>query len=286
MAKSKLFGRNAALNYWPAVADFMLALFMIALTLGLLGSVLGAFQAVGGMGLGQTISLEDYNKLRKELDRLNDENATLNDKIASLVKATKKGESEREFPSQPDVVTISKEELTRLKQLSPILRIGEAGQMRFKSGSADISSFREYVTGEMFNDIKGHLDKAAGRINTILIVGHTDRSSIMKKQFGGNLDTALIPAFYANNSTGAAKLSPGSNADLGLMRAVAARNELAPLLVKAGYAQVQIRCLSAAGAIEPDGETTPLEPEKDISQEKVREESRRRIDILLLGLQR
>ena len=323
MKYTKLFGRHHSLNYWPAVADFMLALFMIALALGVMGSVLASLQAVGGLGRGQTVSVAEHQKLQDSFQKLKEEkdalaaengklrnenqqltdenrklvadNADLRTKIAALDAALPPIGA---GPKEEVTVKLTKSDYDNLTKLSPVVKIAENKHLLFKKGSADISNFRDLVSGSIFSDIEKYLKESGKRVNTILIVGHTDRSPVARKSPGPNLDSKLIPMLnyaWAPNvgNTGEANaaanapvdLRPGSNADLGLMRSVAVRNVLAPLLKQTDHGDIQIRCLSAACGVEPNGEITPvlLDPE---SQREALEASRRRIEILFLGLQR
>ncbi|MEL7409409.1 MAG: hypothetical protein AAFN00_21095, partial [Cyanobacteria bacterium J06558_2] len=102
-------------------------------------------------------------------------------------------------------------------------------------------------------------------IEFIQIIGHTDGQETNTNRFESNLDKTLETAAQGKQPT--ADLTPGSNADLGLMRALAVVQELQNL----GLKNAKFRAYSAAQLYLSSGEPAPVDRQPD--------ESRRRIEI-------
>lgn len=85
---------------------------------------------------------------------------------------------------------------------------------RFPSGSADLSPAFRFA---LKTNILPHVRKVAVSCgcNALTVIGHTDRVPLQPKR--STLDTELIDAFAGRPAT----LFPGSNVDLGMMRALA-----------------------------------------------------------------
>jgi hypothetical protein len=174
---------------------------------------------------------EEMTKLRKEMAEINRPEVEVIDRliiyVAKLVQAIEK-----------DIITIRELETTNtqlvaekarlLKKTEKVfVEIKGTDQFTFKSGDAAIND----KFGDALSSKDGQFEKLALRvldrkksnpgINDVLeIVGHTDGVPVKNKD-KGNLDDKL-PDFLAGNKKGKnAKLNPGSNNDLGLLRALA-----------------------------------------------------------------
>jgi outer membrane protein OmpA-like peptidoglycan-associated protein len=93
----------------------------------------------------------------------------------------------------------------------PIITISEAQVYSFPSGEATISApFRQLL----LHSVAPQLEELGTRYrcDIIEVIGHTDEQRVQERS---NLDIALLPHFHGRPSM----LRPGSNADLGLMRA-------------------------------------------------------------------
>ena len=109
----------------------------------------------------------------------------------------------------------------------PIIRIAEAGKdgkavYRFETGKAIVSP--EFTTAlheggfkEVAEEIIRRNAGARKAVDTIEIIGHTDGVAFARS---GNLD-AYLPDFLSGNRKTLTGLIPGSNNDLGLLRALA-----------------------------------------------------------------
>jgi outer membrane protein OmpA-like peptidoglycan-associated protein len=108
-------------------------------------------------------------------------------------------------------VSISK----KLESAAPIIIKEKSGNFKFPSGSAELTpDLQKYIQ----NSVKPGINKAIekGNIDFIQVIGHTDSQGIGS---AGNLDNKLILA--ATSKEKVSTLKAGSNADLGLMRALA-----------------------------------------------------------------
>lgn len=153
----------------------------------------------------------------------------------------------------------------------PVLIISEKNPVyRFDSGSAEISpAFRAAFIADVLPQIERLAQSY--QCDVIEIVGHTDGQPLQSSN--SNLDTYLLSAYEKGNISG---LAPGSNVDLGLMRAVSVIGMLKAL--KGGGRVRQIRYFlpySSGQCIPPDhrsikGDEDELDP------------ARRRIEIRLL----
>ena len=149
----------------------------------------------------------------------------------------------------------------RLLSASPIVIDESSGNYKFKSGSAELNpQLKSHITNNISPEINNILKER--EIDFIQIIGHTDGEGINNNS---NLDKTL--ELVAQGKQTVNKLSAGSNADLGLMRALAVVRELQ----KTGLKNVEFRAYSAAQLYLPSGELAPVNRRAD--------ETRRRIEI-------
>ncbi|BAU63461.1 hypothetical protein STA3757_08250 [Stanieria sp. NIES-3757] len=154
-----------------------------------------------------------------------------------------------------------KEANKRLQSASPIVIDESSGNFKFKSGSAELNpQLKNYILTKITPEIKRILQER--EIDFIQVIGHTDGEGIKQNS---NLDKTL--EIVAQGTQPVNKLSAGSNADLGLMRALAVVQELQ----KTGLKNVNFRAYSAAQLYLPDGNLAPINRQPD--------ETRRRIEI-------
>lgn len=149
----------------------------------------------------------------------------------------------------------------------PIILIPDTGTFRFTSGSAELSSsLNAFINKELFNQIVINAQKY--QIDVVEIIGHTDGQA----NNGGisNLDANLEHVAQGNKSI--KNLVAGSNADLGLMRAISVANSLRSLQRSSGKLKgLQFRAYSAGQLVLSDGSIA--------SPSSVADPSRRRIEI-------
>ena len=154
-----------------------------------------------------------------------------------------------------------KEANKRLQSASPIVIDESSGKFKFKSGSAELNpELKNHIATKISPDINKILQSR--EIDFIQIIGHTDGEGIKQNS---NLDKTL--EIVAQGTQPVSKLLAGSNADLGLMRALAVVQELQ----NTGLPNVEFRAYSAAQLYLPSGGLAPLNRQPD--------ETRRRIEI-------
>lgn len=150
----------------------------------------------------------------------------------------------------------------RLQSASPIVIDEQSGKFKFKSGSAELNlELEKYIQNQIIPAIKTTI--ASKEIEFIQVIGHTDGQGINQNS---NLDKTIEKVALGNISV--SKLLPGSNADLGLMRALAVVQEIQKTK---GMENVEFRAYSAAQLYLPSGKLAPVDRDAD--------ETRRRIEI-------
>ncbi|MGB5636694.1 MAG: hypothetical protein WBM86_28485 [Waterburya sp.] len=154
-----------------------------------------------------------------------------------------------------------KEANKRLKSASPIVIDESSGNFKFKSGSAELNpQLKNHISTKISPDINKILQSR--EIDFIQIIGHTDGEGIKQNS---NLDKTLETV--AQGTQPVSKLLAGSNADLGLMRALAVVQELQ----NTGLQNIEFRAYSAAQLYLPSGRLASVDRQPD--------ETRRRIEI-------
>ncbi len=149
----------------------------------------------------------------------------------------------------------------RLQSASPIVIDESSGNFKFKSGSAELNpQLKNYIATKISPNINKILESR--EIDFIQIIGHTDGEGIKQNS---NLDKTLETV--AQGTQPVSKLLPGSNADLGLMRALAVVQELQ----NTGLKNVEFRAYSAAQLYLPSGRLASVDRQPN--------ETRRRIEI-------
>ncbi len=269
--------RKADFNFWPSVADTMLVAFIIVLGLWFGHQSLTKLESAKGTG-GITITGDE----KKEFDRLKKRNPDLEREIVLLRSENAKLRTDIRLKEEElaravsliqelrDALVKAKEraselegQVTRLKKefgtleealakarkvndKPPIISLPETSGYKFDSGTAKLSAdFSLLLEKTVFTDITKVLER--GDVNTIEIIGHTDGTSVRGREASnldaqlGNVLSGLLPA---------SALKPGSNSDLGLIRAVAVRREIeAWLKTKSLAGKISIRCYSAANSV-------------------------------------
>jgi outer membrane protein OmpA-like peptidoglycan-associated protein len=146
---------------------------------------------------------------------------------------------------------------------APSINLEDSAKYRFASGSFSLTpAFRTALELEAMPMIKQTI-KCYGS-DSIELVGHTDGTPA-----GGvsNLDQVLARGI---TPAGMQRLNAGSNADLGLLRALAVKTQIESLLGKEGKG-IAYRALSAGSLIGTSGTINPATNKDD--------QSRRRIEI-------
>ena len=118
---------------------------------------------------------------------------------------------------------LQSQELNRkLQSATPITIDEKSGNFKFKSGSAELNpQLKKYVREKVIPEIEKTIKEKKGAIDFIQVIGHTDGQANNK---ASNLDQNIEA--IANGKNTINSLNPGSNADLGLMRALAVIQEI------------------------------------------------------------
>ncbi|MEA5577719.1 flagellar motor protein [Anabaena sp. UHCC 0451] len=154
------------------------------------------------------------------------------------------------------------------KNNKPLIISLPANKYSFLSGSAVLPQNLKYdiirngkdgVILKLIEENIANLAKSDKQVDVIEVIGHTDGQALgllkCDNERGGNLDKNL--EYVAQGTKNVAILCPGSNADLGLMRALAVVKELqkAQKQKKSGrFKEMQFRAYSAAQLLLPDDE--------------------------------
>lgn len=171
-----------------------------------------------------------------------------------------------------------------LNDKPPIIKIADAANTYFfGSGSATVSdNFLEALSGAEFSVLADEILKrnkgARRQVDTLEIIGHTDGQPITRR---GNLDREL-PRFLAGKQGDLGNLTPGSNNDLGLLRALSIREAWHVFVSqhpeRESLEEIDVRCYSAGQTVPESGILD--DPDTYLAAE----ESFRRIEVRLTKL--
>jgi outer membrane protein OmpA-like peptidoglycan-associated protein len=162
-------------------------------------------------------------------------------------------------------------ELETAKKLSnapPIIVIEDSDKYKFALGSAEISpELQKYLSNQIVIDIKQNTQKYG--INLVEIIGHTDGTNNQARI--SNLDNYLEQVPAGKIKIG--QLKSGSNADLGLMRALAVSQVFQQLKNQdSELKNINFRAYSAAQLVLPNGQLST-------NNNRQSDQQRRRIEI-------
>jgi len=125
----------------------------------------------------------------------------------------------------------------------PVIRLSDAQDFSFKRGSFQISyAFRQKLISEELKEIERAIQCYA--IDTVEVIGHTDS---MPNSGSSNLDRFSTSTKIAQNFP---KVEAGSNADLGLLRALSVQKLLEENIGQE-YPDLVFRSYSAGSLIDP-----------------------------------
>lgn len=201
------------LNLWPAFTDLMANAFMVLSLFLLLAIIKSIFiQTVSDATASRSEELKiQLSELQSQLQQQATEVTGLEGEVARL---------QTELRNRGDRIIQLRGEVERLKS-PPVIVLRDSSSRRFESGSADVSlELNEFIQQELVEQIKNFAQDYEGYV--VEVIGHTDG----QVTGGGysNLDQNLEQV-TGNNQT-VNNLVPGSNADLGLMRALAVVKKL------------------------------------------------------------
>ncbi len=244
------------LNVWPSFTDLMANAFMIIslfLLLALFKSLflkytaeeteinLNASEKQARILKRQVIALE--NELRNRNKIISNRDNTINRlrRTSSNLQALLQNSDER--------LEIVEAENRRLKSAPPVVVIQDSGEYQFASGSAILpKELRSYIITDLVNLIEEISQQ--NNLYVVEIIGHTDGQVNFNSV--SNLDQQLEAV--AKGQKPINSLTPGSNADLGLMRSLEVVKQLQAAQKQGRLPGVKFRAYSAAQLQLPSGE--------------------------------
>jgi flagellar motor protein MotB len=150
------------------------------------------------------------------------------------------------------------------RETPPIIVIEDRKTYRFDSGSAEISpTMNKYIREEILPEVEKNAQKYY--INVVEVIGHTDGQANSGE--ASNLDQNIQKV--ANSQLPIATLKSGSNADLGLMRALAVVKVLQDYQNKGRLSGLKFRAYSAGQLILPNGDFAPAKNAPDVSRRRI-----------------
>lgn len=245
------------LNIWPSFTDLMSNAFMIISLFLLLALFKSLFLKTTAeeteMSLTQTE--EQVLALERELRAKNRE-------LQNAARRTSQLERQAErLNTQIDTLNT---EVETLKLAPPVVVIENSGEFQFDSGSAELSNpLREYIRTDLVERIEVVTQQRD--IYIVEIIGHTDGQATVAGN--SNLDTNLEAVAQGDKPTN--QLNPGSNADLGLMRALEVVKELQAVQQQGRLQGIQFRAYSAAQLLLPSGEFANPSRQADASRRRI-----------------
>lgn len=269
-----MFKKHKEINFWPSIADMILAIFVVFLILWLMQRVV------------LLVKLEESNAGTKKLmNDIQESRITVKtcksaeNKVLSSLEAARSGwrdcegrliQVERDkkiCDEQREGCDAQVQELQLNKP--PIIDLKEAEGFNFPTGSAKLSSEFEK---RLVRDVLRQILEYKQNINVIEVIGHTDGETVSGNK-PSNLDIRLEEAIQNQN---VANLQFGSNADLGLMRALSV---VFFLQKQSELSGIKFRAYSAAQTVLTDGSLA-------VTSQRSQDPSRRRIELRLTKLEK
>ncbi|MGK7937610.1 MAG: flagellar motor protein [Xenococcaceae cyanobacterium] len=273
------------LNVWPSFTDLMANAFMI-ISLFLL---LALFKSLFLKSAFEESEL-NLSESEQQIQLLQEQLATLENNLGEstdIVKQLKQGSSrlqlllnrnkrllrqsnsrvnllETQIQQSNSQVNILESEVERLKSAPPVVVIQDSGEYQFSSGSAELpAGLESYITEDLVERIEEI--SQTRNLYVVEIIGHTDGQVNINSN--SNLDRQLEAV--ANGDRSISSLSAGSNADLGLMRALEVVKKLQETQQKGRLQGVQFRAYSAAQLLLPSGEFSTVSREPDAGRRRI-----------------
>lgn len=257
-----------SLNVWPSFTDLMANAFMIISLFLLLALFKSLFLKYTAQETEQNLSDTErqVRLLQREIATLENELGESTSNVRQLKKASSELQrlllsSNEQSRSREDIL---QSEIKRLKSAPPVVVIQDSGGYQFDSGSASLpQELKSYITKDLVNRI----EKISQQRNlyVVEIIGHTDGQVNFG---GGNLDQQLEKV--AQGKQPVDSLKPGSNADLGLMRALEVVKELQTVQEQTGKLKgVQFHAYSAAQIQLPNGDFAQVNRQSDPNRRRI-----------------
>ncbi|MFM2313369.1 MAG: hypothetical protein RLZZ04_2645 [Cyanobacteriota bacterium] len=266
--KIRSYEEAESLNVWPSFTDLMANAFMIISLFLLLALFKSLFLKYAAEESEQNLNDTERKVylLQREIASLEDELGASTSDVQQLNRASAElrqlllRSSERSR-SQVDVL---QSEIKRLKSAPPVVVIQDSGGFQFDSGSAILpSDLKKYITVDLVDRIEQISQQRS--LYVVEIIGHTDGQVNFSK---GNLDQQLEEV--AQGKISVESLRAGSNADLGLMRALEVVKQLQTVQEQTGRLEgVQFRAYSAAQLQLPSGNFAPANRNPDANRRRI-----------------
>lgn len=256
------------LNVWPSFTDLMANAFMIISLFLLLALFKSLFLKYAAEETEQNLSDTErqVRLLQREIATLENELGESTSNVRQLKKAS--SDLQRLLLSSNEQsrgrIDILQSEIKRLKSAPPVVVIQDSGGFQFESGSANLpTELKSYITEDLVDRIERITQQR--NLYVVEIIGHTDG----QVNFGnGNLDRQLEEV--AQGKQPVDSLTPGSNADLGLMRALEVVKQLQTVQEQTGRLRgVQFRPYSAAQLQLPTGEFANRDRNPDANRRRI-----------------
>lgn len=270
MAKRSLRNYEATenLNVWPSFTDLMANAFMIISLFLLLALFKSLFLKYAAEESEQNLSATErqVSLLEVEISDLEQKLGESAEDVRQLRESSSRlkvllRRSNRQSSSK---ITELETEVKRLKSAPPVVVIQDSGEYQFDSGSASLpGGLKSYITTELVDRIERVSQQR--NLYVVEIIGHTDG----QVNFGrGNLDEQLEEVAQGEESI--SSLKPGSNADLGLMRALEVVKQLQTVQQQTGRLEgVQFHAYSAAQLQLPSGEFAQGDRNPDAKRRRI-----------------
>jgi flagellar motor protein MotB len=148
----------------------------------------------------------------------------------------------------------------KLQTATPIVIDEKSGKFKFQSGSAELNpALKTYIRQRIIPAIETITKDR--EIDFIQVIGHTDGQGIQKTS---NLDKNIESV--ASRKQSVKMLVPGSNTDLGLMRALAVVQEIENT---GKLKNVKFRAFSAGQLYLPSGKLAAVNRDADASRRRI-----------------
>jgi flagellar motor protein MotB len=253
--KRKLRSHEAieSLNVWPSFTDLMANAFMIISLFLLLALFKSLFLKYAAEESEQNLSDTErqVRLLQREIATLENELGESTSNVRQLNRASAQLRqlllsSNEQSRNRVDIL---QSEIKRLKSAPPVVVIQDSGGFQFDSGSAALpNNLKNYISQDLVDRIEKISQQRS--LYVVEIIGHTDGQINFSN---GNLDQQLEEV--AQGKLSVESLKAGSNADLGLMRALEVVKQLQTVQEQTGRLDgVQFRAYSAAQLQLPSGE--------------------------------
>lgn len=266
--KIRSYEEAESLNVWPSFTDLMANAFMIISLFLLLALFKSLFLKYAADESKQNLNDTERKVylLQREIAALENELGASADDVQQLNRASAELRqlllrSNERSRSQVDVL---QSEIKRLKSAPPVVVIQDSGGFQFDSGSAILSKdLKKYITVDLVDRIEQISQQRS--LYVVEIIGHTDGQVNFSK---GNLDQQLEEV--AQGKISVESLRAGSNADLGLMRALEVVKQLQTVQAETGRLEgVQFRAYSAAQLQLPSGNFAPANRNPDANRRRI-----------------